>query len=98
VPLPQRAQFIDAFQGVARHGLQVGSGQTGAAVPAAVQAVAHQVFAFAFVDATRVSLLLPIGVVLLAAVASLGVRVQPLAAAEVRPRSAGVELDEVPAR
>jgi EmrB/QacA subfamily drug resistance transporter len=76
VPAPYRSRFIDAFQGVAHNGFQVGTGETGAAVPAAIQAVAHQVFAHAFVDATRVSLLLPIAVILLAAVASLGVRVR----------------------
>jgi EmrB/QacA subfamily drug resistance transporter len=86
VPVPYRARFIEAFQAVAQHGLQVGSGQTGAAVPAAVQAVAHQVFAHAFVDATRVALLLPIAVVLVAAVATFGVRVQPLVP-EASPRS-----------
>ena len=37
---------------------------------------ADQVFAHAFVDATRVSLLLPIAIIFLAAVASLGVRVR----------------------
>jgi hypothetical protein len=36
------------------------------------------VFAHAFVDAARVSLLLPIGIIFLAAVATLGVRVRPL--------------------
>jgi EmrB/QacA subfamily drug resistance transporter len=79
VPAPYRSRFIDAFQGVAHNGLQVGAGETGAAVPAAIQAIAHQVFAQAFVDATRVSLLLPIAIIFLAAVASLGVRVRPAA-------------------
>jgi EmrB/QacA subfamily drug resistance transporter len=78
VPAPYRGRFVDAFQDVAQHGFQVGTGQTGAAVPAAIQAVAHQVFAHAFVDAARVSLLLPIGIIFLAAVATLGARVRPL--------------------
>jgi EmrB/QacA subfamily drug resistance transporter len=78
VPAPYQGRFVDAFNGVAQHGFQVGAGQTGAGVPAAIQAVAHQVFAHAFVDAARVSLLLPIGIIFLAAVATLGVRVRPL--------------------
>ena len=41
-------------------------------MPAQVQAVAHLVFAHAFVDATRVSLAVPIAVVVLAAVGCLG--------------------------
>lgn len=77
VPAPYRERFVEAFGTVAHSGLRVGSGQTGAAVPAAIQAIAHQVFAHAFVDAARLSLLLPIAVMFAVAVAALAVRVRP---------------------
>ncbi|HEX6348621.1 MAG TPA: DHA2 family efflux MFS transporter permease subunit [Candidatus Dormibacteraeota bacterium] len=79
VPQPYRVGFIQAFEDVARRGLQVGAGETGAAVPAQIAAVAHLVFAHAFVDATRAALLVPITVVVLAAMSCLAVRVRPLA-------------------
>jgi EmrB/QacA subfamily drug resistance transporter len=89
VPAPFRSDFIGAFRGIAQRGLQVGAGETGAAVPAQLQGVAHLVFAQAFVDATRVTLLVPLLVVVLAAVACLGVRVRPRAAGSARePREA----------
>jgi EmrB/QacA subfamily drug resistance transporter len=82
VPAPFRAGFVSAFAGVAQRGLEVGGGQTGAMVPAPVQQVAHLVFAHGFVDAMRVTLVLPIAVVVAAAMACLAVRVRPAAATE----------------
>jgi predicted MFS family arabinose efflux permease len=82
LPEQFRAAFVEAFRDVGRHGLQVGAGQTGAAVPAPLQAVAHDIFAHAFVDAARLAALLPVVVIVLAALASLAVRVRPVAARE----------------
>ncbi len=84
LPAAYRGPFVDAFSGVAQRGLQVGAGETGAAVPAAVAAVAHQVFAEAFVDAARLTLLLPVAAMVLAAAVSAGVRAR-------RPAPANVE-------
>ncbi len=77
-----RSSFVDIFGGVARHGLQVGAGEAGASVPGAVAGIAHLVFAQAFVDATRVTLLLPIAAMLLAAAGAAGVRAAALAGPE----------------
>jgi hypothetical protein len=88
LPTQFRDRFVEAFSGAARGGLEVGAGQSGGAmqlppgVPAQVavqlQLLAHQVFTHAFVDAMRPTLLLPIGVVLLAAISCLAVRNRPL--------------------
>jgi MFS family permease len=84
--LPQafRSRFVDAFSGAAKNGLEIGAGQSGgslqlpAGVPvqvvAQLQQIAHDVFVNAFVIAMRPTLLLPIAVVLLAAVSCLAVR------------------------
>jgi EmrB/QacA subfamily drug resistance transporter len=84
LPQPFRSPFVDAFSGAAKNGLEIGAGQNGgslqlpAGVPAPVvaqlQQIAHDVFVNAFVIAMRPTLLLPIAVVLLAAVSCLAVR------------------------
>lgn len=79
LPEQFRGAFASAFQDTGRHGLQVGTGQVGAAVPEPLQAVAHEVFAHAFVDAARLAVLMPVAVVLLAALACLAVRAHPVA-------------------
>jgi hypothetical protein len=83
VPEQFRAAFLDAFRNVGRHGLQVGAGEAGAAVPAPIQSAAHDIFAYAFVDAARLAALLPVAVVVLAALASLAVRARPVAVGPV---------------
>jgi hypothetical protein len=84
--LPGQAQgpFVDGFSRAAKAGLDVGRGQTGtslalpAGVPAQsvhqIQLLAHAVFTQAFVDAMRPTMVLAIGVILLAAAACLAVR------------------------
>jgi len=85
-PLPAafRAQFVDGFSHAAKNGFEVGSGQTGSSlslppgIPVEVihqlQAIAHAVFTNAFVDAARPTILIPIGVLLLAALATSAAR------------------------
>lgn len=76
------ARFVASFSNAARGGFEVGAGQTGVALPANVppgvarqlNALAHDVFAAGFVDAMRPTLILPIVVIVLAAVASLAVK------------------------
>ena len=82
-----RGRFVDGFSAAARGGLEVGAGQTGAGiqvppgVPAAVVVqlhhLAHDVFTHAFVVAMRPTLLVPIVIIVLAAIACLGVRNRP---------------------
>jgi EmrB/QacA subfamily drug resistance transporter len=92
--LPQQAQapFVDAMTTAGSGGIEVGAGQaSGSALPSGVpagvaeqiHAAAQHVFATAFTDAMRPTMVLPIVVILLAAGAVLFVRSKP----------AGVVLD-----
>jgi EmrB/QacA subfamily drug resistance transporter len=91
LPESIRPGFVAGFGHAAKSGFEVGAGQTGGAVqlppgiPAPVlhlvSQVAHEVFTHAFVDAMRPTLLLPIAVVLVAALATFGVRERKSAAA-----------------
>jgi hypothetical protein len=84
VPAQFRLQFVDGFSHVAKTGFEVGRGQTGGAVhllpavPAGVaerlQHLASTVFTHGFVDAMRPTLVLPIGILLLAAASCLSLR------------------------
>jgi hypothetical protein len=92
LPAGARQGFVSGFSRAARGGFEVGRGQTGGAVhlpagvPAAVaqqiEVAAQAVFTHAFVDAMRPTLVLPIAVVVLAAVAGLAVRRSAVAATE----------------
>lgn len=72
-------------------GLEVGAGQAAAAIPDSVpssvaeqiQAAAQQAFATAFTDAMRPTMVVPLVVVVLAAIAVLFVRNRPLSADRV---------------
>jgi len=81
LPEPDRAPFVSGFSQAARSGFDVGAGQTGASLnlPAEAQAIAHYVFAHAFVDAMHPVMILPIAVLAIAA----------CAAAFSRPHGAG---------
>ena len=76
LPAPYRAPFVDAFSNAARSGFEVGAGQSGANVqlPAQVAALAHSVFTHAFVDAMHPTLVLPIAVLVTAAIAATFIR------------------------
>ncbi|HEX5503011.1 MAG TPA: DHA2 family efflux MFS transporter permease subunit [Thermomicrobiales bacterium] len=92
LPAAFRDQFVAAFSDAAKGGLAVGAGQTGGSlapppgVPAQVvqqlQVLAHDVFTHAFVVAMRPTLVLPIVVVLLAALACFAVQRRRAAAVE----------------
>lgn len=87
LPAQYRDGFVGAFSAAAKRGLDVGAGQTGGAseIPAGVPAqvaqqlgqLAHAVFTHAFVDAMRPTMVLPIAVLLLAALACLAVKHRP---------------------
>ena len=103
--LPEQAQapFVDAMTTAGSGGIEVGAGQaSGAALPDGVpapvaeqiHAAAQQVFAAAFTDAMRPTMVVPIVVILLAAGAVLFVRSKPAgserpAASEPEPTSPG---------
>jgi len=101
LPEPFRNSFVDAFSGAAKNGLEIGAGQSGGSlrlppgvppqVVAQLQQIAHDVFVNAFVIAMRPTLILPIAVVLLAAISCLWVRNRGMQAG-VEP--AGVEAAE----
>jgi hypothetical protein len=76
LPAQYRASFVDGFSHAARSGFEVGAGQTGASlsVPAQVEAIARFVFTHAFVDAMHPTMVLPIVILALAAVAAAFVR------------------------
>jgi EmrB/QacA subfamily drug resistance transporter len=76
LPDRYRAPFVDGFSNAARSGFEVGAGQSGAALnlPPQVAAIAHSVFTNAFVDAMHPTLLLPIAVLVVAALAASFVR------------------------
>jgi hypothetical protein len=79
-----RTPFTDSFSDLGRAGLEVGRAAQGALVTlpsgvppelaAQVEALAHTVFAQAFVEAMRPTLAVPIAVVVLAALSCLAVR------------------------
>ncbi len=68
LPAAFRDQFIAAFSNVSSKGFQIGSGESGAKLPAGipqavaqqVAAIAHDVFVTAFIDAMKHTLILPI--------------------------------------
>lgn len=90
LPAQFRSSFVDGFSSAAGNGLEVGAGQTGGSlqlpsgVPSQVvlqlQHLAHEVFTHAFVSAMRPTLLLPIAIVLVAAISCFAVRNRSLAA------------------
>ena len=93
LPQEYRAPFVNGFSNAAHAGFEVGVGQTGAGlqqVPAQVQAIAHYVFTHAFVDAMHPTLLLPIAILVVAAVAGTFVRGQKRAALAVHEEDAAV--------
>ncbi|TMB41686.1 MAG: MFS transporter [Chloroflexi bacterium] len=76
LPASYRQPFVDGFSNAAHTGFEVGAGQSGTSLqlPAQVQAIAHYVFTHAFVDAMHPTLVLPIVLLVLAAMATVFVR------------------------
>jgi EmrB/QacA subfamily drug resistance transporter len=91
IPGDFRAGFVDGFSHAARAGFEVGAGQTGSSlqlpagipqqVVVALQEAAHFVFTHAFVDAMRPAMILPIALLVIAAMAAFFVRGDKPAAA-----------------
>jgi len=84
LPAQVASSFVAGFSSAAASGLQIGAGQSGAtlsipagtpaSLAATLQSLAHSVFTQGYVSAMKPTMLLPIGVLLLAAVASLFAR------------------------
>jgi MFS transporter len=76
LPAQYRASFVDGFSHAAHSGFEVGAGQTGTSLnlPAQVEVIARFVFTHAFVDAMHPTMVLPIAILVLAAVAAAFVR------------------------
>jgi hypothetical protein len=99
LPAPLQSRFIDGFSHAASKGLEVGAGQVGAALPPgipdqvrpAIVALAQRTFHEAFTSAMRTTLVLPLIVLGLAALAVLLVRETPRASPVARedPELAG---------
>jgi EmrB/QacA subfamily drug resistance transporter len=98
LPNAVRPGFIDGFSQAAHSGFEVGAGQTGSSlqlppgvppqVVAALQDAAHYVFTHAFVDAMRPTLILPISLLIIAALATLLVKAHRPATAADRAEEA----------
>jgi EmrB/QacA subfamily drug resistance transporter len=84
LPPPARQPFIDSFSNVARGGLEVGRSTSSAAaahagglppqVAAQVSRVAHEVFAYGFINAMRPTLAVPVAVLVLGALSCLAIK------------------------
>jgi nitrate/nitrite transporter NarK len=82
LPPAQRARFVAGFANSARSGLQVGTGQTGAKLPAGTPPalaaqlgrVSREVFSQGFVHALHTTMIMPIAVLALGAVTCLGIK------------------------
>jgi len=90
VPAAARQGFVDAFSRGGRTGLEVGASSGSAAghvtglppqVAARIADLSHQVFAHAFLDAMRPTLLVPVAVLAVGALSCLAVRRRPRAEA-----------------
>jgi EmrB/QacA subfamily drug resistance transporter len=83
VPAPMRQRFVDGFSNAARGGLEVGrsTSSSGGAIPGLppevagqIGRLAHDVFANAFIDAMRPTLLVPVAVLAVGALSCLAIR------------------------
>jgi EmrB/QacA subfamily drug resistance transporter len=92
LPAQYRPGFVEGFSNAARSGFEVGAGQSGASLqlPTQVQAIAHYVFTQAFTDAMHPTMVLPIAVLALAAVAASLVRSHSTAVAAPHEQEAAV--------
>jgi MFS family permease len=98
LPAPVRAGLVAQFRNAARNGLQVGAGQSGvsaklpphasAGLLREIQMVATNVFTHGFVDAMRATAVMPVAIMLLAAVSCLAIKDRKRAAPDEAPAEA----------
>src|SRR5436190_4255940 len=93
LPAAFRAQFIAAFTNVSSKGFEIGTGESGAALPpgipeavkAQLAAIAHDVFVSGYIDAMKATFVLPIIVLGLTALSTVLIKRRKRAAAVGRP-------------
>jgi EmrB/QacA subfamily drug resistance transporter len=79
LPAGFRAQFINAFSNVSSKGFEIGAGESGASLPSGIppavaeqlQAIAHQVFVSAYIDAMKTTFEVPIVALAITALSTL---------------------------
>jgi hypothetical protein len=98
LPAAYRDQFVAAFSSVASNGFEIGTGQTGAKLPAGlppaiaqqISTLGHSVFVSAYIDALKPTLVVPIIVIAFTALTTLLIKRRRPAA--VKSESASEEL------
>ncbi len=89
-----RDQFVAAFSNVSSRGFEIGSGESGARLPAGippavaqqVSAIAHDVFVSAYIDAMKHTLIVPIVFLAFTVLTTLLIKRRPRQAAAEQPR------------
>ena len=89
LPVGFRSQFVAIFTSVSTKGFQIGTGQSGAQLPAGIPpaiahqlaALAHDVFVSGYIDAMKQTFVLPIAFLFLTALSALLIKRQAAAAA-----------------
>jgi EmrB/QacA subfamily drug resistance transporter len=79
LPAAFRDQFVSAFSNVSSKGFEIGTGESGARLPSGIpsavaqqlQAIAHDVFVTAYIDAMKATFVVPIAVLALTAASTL---------------------------
>jgi MFS family permease len=79
LPAAFRDQFVSAFSNVSSKGFEIGAGESGARLPSGIpsavaqqlQAIAHDVFVTAYIDAMKATFVVPIAVLALTAASTL---------------------------
>ena len=95
LPASFRDQFVAVFTNISSKGFQIGTGQSGAALPSGIPAsvahqlsvLAHDVFVTGYIDAMKQTFVLPISFLLLTAASTLLIQRRPrVAAAQEAPQ------------
>jgi len=94
LPPAFRDQFIAAFSNVSSKGFEIGSGESGARLPAGippavaqqVSAIAHDVFVSAYIDAMKHTMIVPIAFLAFTALTALLIKRRPRQAAAEQAR------------
>ncbi|MFI9816571.1 DHA2 family efflux MFS transporter permease subunit [Saccharothrix variisporea] len=101
LPPQHRPRFLDAFEDAAAHGLRLGTGQQGVAVPdglppdtaAQFSSLAHQAFTTAFLTASRSALAVAAAAILLGGLSALMLNKKPTTTSQIGDKSSNLEED-----
>jgi EmrB/QacA subfamily drug resistance transporter len=94
LPAAFRAQFVAAFSSVASNGFEIGTGESGAKLPAGlppavahqISVIAHDVFVSAFIDAMKSTLVVPVVFLAFTVLTTLLIKRRPAAQREETAR------------